>query len=338
MADTIKAAIGDNQFSKLASEEAWIGATRVSTIRAQYWQGRHATLPELLWATQYHRAKEPIIKLNALLGIITPEELESVAFLPSDGLSTIEKFIGVANVILRKSKNLDVFSYASCRRWETGERPGNVPSWVPNFGLEGRSIEPLIRGVFGPKDYKDCYNAGEQDTATFSFSADDSGITVSGIRVDHILAVEDTFIGQETKEQLLQLYQRAEQTGFSTKSTPPKSTFEVFWRTLRLDQKDGRRLQNGDEQLVGLDLENDKDSTQLFQKDGLFDLQYCKGRRLLISKEGYICLGPVQAKAGDIITVMPGGKVPYLLRESGENFELVGEWYVTCALGSKRWS
>jgi hypothetical protein len=30
----------------------------------------------------------------------------------------------------------------------------------------------------------------------------------------------------------------------------------------------------------------------------------------------------------DLIAVMPGGKIPYLLRESGGKFELVGEWYV----------
>ena len=59
MAATVKAIIGDNQFSKLALEEAWIGARRVSTIRTQYWQGLHATLPELLWATQYHKVRNP---------------------------------------------------------------------------------------------------------------------------------------------------------------------------------------------------------------------------------------------------------------------------------------
>lgn len=48
MTDILETLIGDTRFSKLASEEAWIGATRVSAIRTQYWQGRHPTLPELI--------------------------------------------------------------------------------------------------------------------------------------------------------------------------------------------------------------------------------------------------------------------------------------------------
>jgi hypothetical protein len=70
-----------------------------------------------------------------------------------------------------------------------------------------------------------------------------------------------------------------------------------------------------------------KSNSNLFQKDGTFDLKYSKGRRLLISTQGYLCLGPTEVKVDDLITVMPGGMVPYLLRQSGEYFKLVGEWY-----------
>jgi hypothetical protein len=44
-----------------------------------------------------------------------------------------------------------------------------TPSWLPNFGLEGRSIEPLIHGVFGPKECQNPYNTRENNTETFSF-------------------------------------------------------------------------------------------------------------------------------------------------------------------------
>jgi hypothetical protein len=74
-----------------------------------------------------------------------------------------------------------------------------------------------------------------------------------------------------------------------------------------------------------LQSDNVKRNSNLFQKDGIFDLQYSKGRRLLISTQGYLCLGPTEAKVDDMITVMPGGKVPYLLKHSGEYFKLVGE-------------
>lgn len=336
MAGTVKAIIGDNQFSKLASEETYIGARRVSTIRTQYWQGRHATLPELLWATQYHKVRESIIKIYAVAGLLNVEEQDSLWFSLDRAFSTIEKFVAVAVWILQKYQNLDIFSYASCRRWEVGQRPANAPSWVPNFGFEGRSIEPLIYGDFGPKDFNDIYDAaGGRYAAAFRISDKNLFITVLGVRLGHISLVEKPFTGQESNVQLFSLFKRAEGCGLGIKSTPSQSTLEAFWRTLHLDQKDGQRLQSIDVKLVDSANPNDKDLTLLFQKDGLFDLQYCKGRRLLESSEGYICVGPVEAKIGDIITVFPGGKVPYLLRESGESFELIGEWSVSIILSPK---
>lgn len=336
MSDTVKAIIGDNQFSKLASEETYIGARRVSTIRTQYWQGRQATLPELLWATQYHKVRESIIKIYAVAGLLNVEEQDSLWLSIDRAYSTIEKFVAVAVWILQKYQNLDIFSYASCRRWEVDQRPANAPSWVPNFGFEGRSIEPLIYGDFGPKDFNDIYDAAAgRYAATFSISDKNLFITVLGVSVDHISLVEEPFTGQESNVQLFSLFKRAEECGLGTKSTPSQSTLEAFWSTLHLDQKGGQRLQSCDVDFASLGIQNDEDCILLFRKDDLFDLQNCKGRRLLMSSEGYICLGPVEAKKGDIIAVFLGGKVPYLLRESGESFELIGEWSVSIILSPK---
>lgn len=98
---------------------------------------------------------------------------------------------------------------------------------------------------------------------------------------------------------------------------------------MHIDQKDGQRLQSSDVKLGSLASQNDEDLTLLFQIDDLFDLQNCKGRRLLMSSKCYICLGPVEAKPSDILTIFPSGKVRYLLRESGGRFELIGEWSVS---------
>jgi hypothetical protein len=335
MAVTVKAIIGHDQFSKLASEKAWIGARRVSTIRTQYWQGRHATLPELLWATQYHKVRERITKIYAVAGLLTTEDQDSLWFWLNKARSTVEKFVAVAVWILERYQNLDIFSYASCRRWAVDQRPANAPSWVPNFGFEGRSIEPLIHGIFGPKDFKDIFQAAGRDAAKFSISDDNLFITVSGMCLDHITIVAEPLTGQESNVELLNLFKRTKGGGLGTKSMPSQSTLEIFWRTLHLDQKYGQRLQGSDIELAGLAIQDGEDCALLFQKDGLFNLQYCKGRRLLMSGKGHICLGPVEARTGDIITVLIGGKAPYLLRQSGESFELVGEWSVSIHLHRK---
>jgi len=327
MTDSIKSIIGSAQFSKLESDEAWIAATRVSAMRTQYWEGSFPSLPQLIWATQYHQSKESITKIYALVGLLSAADESDLWHCLDKAQSTTEKFMAAAVWILRKYNNLDIFSYASCRRWEVDHRPPKAASWLPNFGLEGRSSEPLVRGLFGPKDYQDLYNDGGKETPILSLSKDDSCLTVSGIRLDHIHAVDGVFTGQESNSALLDIFNRARQAGFGTKQIKSQSILEVLWRTLHLDQRDGQRSEDNDKRPIDFDLEENKDGLPWFQKDGLLDLQYCKGRRLLISQGGYLCLGPTEAKLGDILTVMPGGKVPYLLRENGENFELVGEWY-----------
>jgi hypothetical protein len=51
-----------------------------------------------------------------------------------------------------------------------------------------------------------------------------------------------------------------------------------------------------------------------------------------ISKAGRSVMVPWDAEPGDVIVVLAGGKVPYVLRKQddldGEYYRLVAEWYV----------
>ncbi|KAH7113112.1 hypothetical protein B0J13DRAFT_244289 [Dactylonectria estremocensis] len=53
------------------------------------------------------------------------------------------------------------------------------------------------------------------------------------------------------------------------------------------------------------------------------------GRRFCISENGYFCLLPATSRNGDLISVLLGGEVPYVLRRQAKNiFRMVGECYV----------
>jgi hypothetical protein len=55
----------------------------------------------------------------------------------------------------------------------------------------------------------------------------------------------------------------------------------------------------------------------------------CVSRRAFVTKDGYLGLGPDAIQAGDIVVVLLGSNVPFILRESVKNkFQLVGECYV----------
>ena len=50
-------------------------------------------------------------------------------------------------------------------------------------------------------------------------------------------------------------------------------------------------------------------------------------RRFLISEKGYMGLGPAKALPGDLICVLLGGRVPYILRKISAEFEHEGIIY-----------
>ena len=52
------------------------------------------------------------------------------------------------------------------------------------------------------------------------------------------------------------------------------------------------------------------------------------GRRFSTTREGYIGLAPSRTRAGDVVCVIKGANVPFILRPRGENkYILVGECY-----------
>jgi hypothetical protein len=59
-------------------------------------------------------------------------------------------------------------------------------------------------------------------------------------------------------------------------------------------------------------------------------LIYCSGRRIFRTAQGHIGLGPTCMKRGDVVAVLDGGKVPYVLRPSRVEGEhaFVGECFV----------
>jgi hypothetical protein len=58
-------------------------------------------------------------------------------------------------------------------------------------------------------------------------------------------------------------------------------------------------------------------------------LQECRHRRLFITVQGYMGLAPPTAREGDLVCVLLGGDVPFILRPSNSNYLLIGESYGT---------
>ncbi|PMD28931.1 hypothetical protein L207DRAFT_380461, partial [Hyaloscypha variabilis F] len=51
-------------------------------------------------------------------------------------------------------------------------------------------------------------------------------------------------------------------------------------------------------------------------------------RKLFTTVQGYMGLAPSTAREGDLVCVLLGGDVPFILRPSKSNYSLIGESYV----------
>lgn len=56
--------------------------------------------------------------------------------------------------------------------------------------------------------------------------------------------------------------------------------------------------------------------------------QVTEGRRFFTSLGGYMGIGPPGMRSGDLICVFLGGNVPWVVRQEGHNYKLIGECYV----------
>jgi hypothetical protein len=71
---------------------------------------------------------------------------------------------------------------------------------------------------------------------------------------------------------------------------------------------------------------NTKESTEWGLE--IWTLQMSTNRRLLVTNDGYIGLGPMKARQGDHVCILYGCSVPVILREINGGFSLIGEAYV----------
>jgi hypothetical protein len=53
-----------------------------------------------------------------------------------------------------------------------------------------------------------------------------------------------------------------------------------------------------------------------------------RGRKLFLTKAGYFGLGPAGMEKGDVVCILLGGHVPFVLRRDGDEYRLIGECYL----------
>jgi hypothetical protein len=112
----------------------------------------------------------------------------------------------------------------------------------------------------------------------------------------------------------------------------PGGRYEAFWRTLIADRESNWEGPPTAERDFG----GRFDAWKRGSADEAYVRPYsdaailrCMQRSFFITEKGYLGLGPSHAHAGDVVCVLKGGNVPFVLRQTHEAcYGLIGESYV----------
>jgi hypothetical protein len=300
-------------------------------------------LPNLLWSFKYRLVTDPRDKIYGLLGLLGDHGVQV-----DYGKSFEVTYLSIFSLCLLEDKGLDWF------RWMTGEcyEPKKLclPSWVPDFGP--RSIIP-ISSFLPNQDEGELQRAfltagPDRSRSLFGiqFGDDPRTLILRGHLFDvvsqcgRIYPFSDDIVlaGRVTGPVLSHWKKMATNTQFGTYHSRIARE-DAFWRTILTDRQiEGLHFKENagwnPAQRLPLDIQyippkNAKEEQELLQ--AMENRQLClNGRRFCITRKGHFCLLPPSVSEGDLICVLLGGEVPYVLRridkQSQDFYTMVGEW------------
>lgn len=312
-------------------------------VREQIQARRCIPLHEILRVTLSFPVKDPRDKVFGILGLhpgffgMKPDYTKEVA----------EVFTDATKRILSNEKTFEV-----CGSWvstteENAER--GLPSWVPNYSSISR---PLVMHL-SLREARYSASGNVPISASWPLVGQTNVLQTPSYHTDTIVAVADEppTVLQEAR---ILWWIRTVDSALGPRYTTGETTLEAFWRTCVVNASImwqqqpaptsylhafGMIVLGLQRQIVG-DVDDSVTSSfnnplqfelvQAFQSAGLSEqgraarilgevishLQVTSIRRnLFITSTGYLCLGPATASVGDELHVIPGAKVPFILRK-----------------------
>lgn len=347
--------------------DPWPSLERMSTYQhlRKNWNSQfYLSLPELLYQTRHFTCTDPKDKIATMIHLLKPTERLKVLDWIDYNLSAVDMITSVAQYCLGELKTLDLLSINNLREVRGGlddvpreehlttvyrgklhleARLEGLPSWVPAWHCThwNASLSP---GEFRPSQPR-LYSAGGQ-LQDIPFDISRKTLSVKGYMVDRVAMPLKT----STLRQL-------EMVDFSSKalfydsrfprysisvSSQPCPTSDAYGRRDAYEAFE-RRYLTEDAQWVALwqtmcaspgfnapHPPVELPVSEAMNACGRFEeIVECEEERVLCaSRGGRLGLIPAWALPDDLIVVLLGGSVPYIIREqpsSGE-FRLVGEW------------
>lgn len=308
--------------------------------------------PELLDLLMMSRglgATDPRDKIYALLGIgkhdVDPDYSMSAESVFTDFAL---QMVGAVTSLdaMQKAANLELSSHRrevrramiliSCAGRHNQKL--DLPSWVPDWTVN-LSARPLVFGA------SQRFAAGGDILGSFDWNFD-SGLQLCGKFLDTIEMAGSVLLDYETetKQESLhtlveQWWQEARQIAVARIARSPGSTmnvdaFEAMRRDLSLC-KHGYFVGSSQRARRNSLLDDLDTSDEAHSASQTLMFGPTRGRVVCTSSTGFVGLVPYGSREGDLIFVIMGADIPFILRPYDDGYELVGEAYVQGIMGGE---
>jgi hypothetical protein len=283
------------------------------------------------------RATDPRDKVYALFGLLSVPESSKIQ--PDYSLSFQKVYGQVVQSSIESLGTLDVFGYCSLQQ----ELENELPSWVPDWRARKKPHEadmatPLQTQCLQQGD--EPYQASGASQPVLYFSEDFTTLHLGGLQIDtlkNVRTLDANHLDEHSASHWSNELHRepdslqSTSTGASVSiSLQPEDMAFLNERSQNICSPESFAFQQKqfDKSLIALF--SSKSSTDPMEAwDRIRKLVSVGTSRKLIISERFVGLGPEAAQAGDIICILFGGRIPYLLRPSSDDsYLLVGECYI----------
>ncbi|KAK3387747.1 heterokaryon incompatibility protein-domain-containing protein [Podospora didyma] len=300
-------------------------------------QSEALTFLEALAFFRTRQSTDPRDKIYGITGMHYKDSVADFFVRPDYNLSVEALYTTVTHVMIRETGKLDILSHAK----GYGEPAYSLPSFVPDWTVS-RSIESNRKAVLDA-----FYNASGSRSADWTV-VDSATVRTTAVLIDEVATLGTGYRpgleGQSLHGILndwaaLARLDSAEvnyrdKTGMFSKSCRfwrticgSKMSFSLHGKTFWTDIDDAasRDLVLAEETQYAAFLNCPAVASFQHSVDYL-----STGRRFGVTQNHRIAMFPEKSQRGDVLAVLPGGRVPFILRQKGDvgNYELVGEAYV----------
>ncbi|KAN0119364.1 Heterokaryon incompatibility protein (HET) domain containing protein [Hyaloscypha variabilis] len=337
-------------------------ADTIRVMRMKRLENIEIPLSWMVQCTLGRFATDPRDKIYAILGLINCGPRVS----PDYSLSCNKVYTAAFRAMLEYFGDLRVYNYLQGSHPDSGKE---LPSWVPDFMalttsriasmvyIDGSSPNDLIQSLAVGLLYGAAsVSYGKLIKSLMEFKEGDSILVLKGIPVDRI-----SIVGKVAPDRHDTKHMRSGADQNSLKDTIIEwrslvyesngsyitggSCKEAFWRTITLDSKvikyhEGltlqdnprdrrRRLDRVDPRVPPQSLESENKLVEALEEQAVWEEGFQCSRRFFMTKKGYMGIGPNRCSNGDIVCVLLGGELPYVLRPvTNERYKMVGQCYM----------